>query len=197
MAGKKPAKSGNKAKAKAKHGGQLSPKQELEGRHMRLTQEFDRLATMVARQGQLLQGVYLVLQQAKLMPYAPEVSTPLPAQKAYTGLEPGKSIKTGFSKSLEQKPEAPKFSKPAIQSEKKTNSMAGAMFPGGKVMGAYYSYDVVLRRNGQTLGYLTSEGTWTLDPKQIKMWTLHEDAQGMLSKAPVPEGAKAEIRGHN
>ena len=168
MAKKKSVKAGSKAKTKVGKGSVSL--RELPGRHMRLTQEFDRLSTVVARQEQLLQGIHLVLQQARLMPYAPDVSPmPAPAKKPLR-MEQGEKI------ILEQQ-------------------KAGG-FPSGRPVETK-KYDIVLKRNGQMLGYLTSDGTWTLDPNKVKTWIIHEDAQVMLSKAAVPEGAKAEIRGHN
>lgn len=148
-------------KSAMKKSKRLSPMKELQGRHMRMTQELDGLATTVARQGQLLGEVHLALQQAKLMPYAPAVQ---PLTK--------------------------------VKLETQVKLDGGSTQPSFGHRGTINYYDVIARKNGETVGYLSNAGTWTLDPKQIETWKMFEDAQAALSKVRTPEGTKAEIRGH-
>ena len=175
MAKKKSVKAGSKAKTKV--GKRSVSLRELPGRHMRLTQEFDRLSTMVARQGQLLQGIYLVLQQAKLMPYAPEqMGTPV---KAKGGAKVDQGSKMPVPGSMQGTDLIAKRTQMFVSAKQDIKE-----------------YDVVLKRNGQILGYLAEDKTWTLDPKQIKTWSLHEDALKTATQAIGPDGAIIEVRGH-
>jgi hypothetical protein len=74
----KKAKVASKAKAKAKKN---SVVQELQERNLRLTREFDTLATKVAAQGHLLAQINLALQVKMILPYEPVSLTPQEAPR--------------------------------------------------------------------------------------------------------------------
>ena len=164
MKKKSAAKSSKKAAKPEKAPKKVSAIEELKTRNMRLTQEFDRLSTRVAAQGELLYQIHQTLMTRKMMPYDPIINIFGTTEK------PGVKI---------------------VDPSAKGGRPSPAMF--ASTRGEIKGYVVSLKNQQTLLGYLAGDASWTLDPKKIFLFENKESAQGVLSNAKVPEAAKASI----
>lgn len=181
---KKPAKLEKPVKKKA------SPIDELRTQNMRLTQEFDRLATKVASQGDLLYRIHQMLQTEQMMPY--EVMVPMPVEVRKPGDTPKIQRSQGVPKGA-QEMSLLAGKKVVAAPPNPASSAKMAAFKTVHGSDIIKGYTVQAKVQQTSLGYLSELKEWTFDPSKIGKFPSREDAQKAVSEAKMPEGAKAVI----
>lgn len=181
---KKPAKLEKPVKKKS------SPIDELRTQNMRLTQEFDRLATKVASQGDLLYRIHQILQTEQMMPY--EVIVPMPTQVRKPGDTPKIQPSQGVPKGA-QEMSLHTGKKVVAAPPKPASSAKMAAFMTARGGDIIKGYTVQAKIQQTSLGYLSESKDWTFDPAKMAKFPGKEEAQKALSEAKMPEGAKPVI----
>lgn len=125
--------------------------------------QIESLSKTLSWQGDVIQEFRLVLEKARLISYSPIPYCP----------EPKKPLKLAQGKDIQKEFPRPIFS------------------VGSNVRVSPFLIRSV--RNGSTIGYLTEDGAWTIDPKKIKTFSDRAVAVQHSLTMPASDGIKIEV----
>jgi hypothetical protein len=182
---KKAGKASRKSKKAPK---QETPIQRFQSQNLRLTREIDALGTIVAAQGELIGKIYLALQEKRIMSYEPiyDLTSKPPVNVVGPGLKT-----SGFQKNPLQ-PERKDSKK--VEAEVRQERVQPQMSPSiAFSTQRQYEFSVRAKIQETTVGWLSEDGKWTLEPNKIVRFGTKEEAAIAMQKAEPPKGAKPVI----
>lgn len=190
-----------------------TPIERLQSQNMRLTREIDQLGTIVAAQGELIMRVHMALQGKGLMSYEPICALPgrmeakgpsqsLPKEFLGSPVQPVRQepVPQAPLKGAQEVRQASSDKLKAIQQRISGASPAKAPTTGNPGMAFFASnpnmeFSVRAKIQDTTVGWLSKDGKWTLNPDEIQRFEDKHEAVIASQKVEPPKGAAAIVEG--